>query len=161
VFQICSVILWSLDDYYIYASCIVLISAISLGVELYETRKVRQLHSFFKPIRYVLNSWTNFSTPKFTMSNGIQIEFLSLNDLHYLRYSWFRNFVHTFLTAKWDTSSDGSLGTNNNDCDTTRGRYTTFTLAKKYCSINRTKKILYNFFYFHNCTGINFNLHNH
>ena len=40
IFQICSVILWSLDEYYIYAGCIVLISCISLGVELYETRKV-------------------------------------------------------------------------------------------------------------------------
>ena len=40
IFQICSVILWSLDDYYYYAGCIVLISAISMGVELYETRQV-------------------------------------------------------------------------------------------------------------------------
>ena len=44
IFQICSVILWSCDEYYIYASCIVFISCISLGISLYETRKVR--HSF-------------------------------------------------------------------------------------------------------------------
>ncbi|KAI0219960.1 putative cation-transporting ATPase 13A3 [Lamellibrachia satsuma] len=42
IFQICSVILWSLDDYYIYASCIVVISSISLVVSLYETRKQSQ-----------------------------------------------------------------------------------------------------------------------
>ena len=42
IFPICSIILWSLDDYYIYASCIFLISAISLSVELYETRKQRE-----------------------------------------------------------------------------------------------------------------------
>ena len=40
VFQIFSIILWCFDDYYIYAACILLISLISLGVELYETRKV-------------------------------------------------------------------------------------------------------------------------
>ncbi|XP_078615049.1 polyamine-transporting ATPase 13A3-like isoform X2 [Branchiostoma floridae x Branchiostoma japonicum] len=39
VFQIFSVILWSLNDYYIYASCIVVISVISISVELYEIRK--------------------------------------------------------------------------------------------------------------------------
>ena len=41
VFQIFSIILWCFDDYYIYAACILIISLISLGVELYETRKVR------------------------------------------------------------------------------------------------------------------------
>ncbi|CAH1240758.1 ATP13A3 [Branchiostoma lanceolatum] len=39
VFQIFSVILWSLNDYYVYASCIVVISVISISVELYEIRK--------------------------------------------------------------------------------------------------------------------------
>ncbi|XP_078697010.1 polyamine-transporting ATPase 13A3-like isoform X3 [Branchiostoma floridae x Branchiostoma belcheri] len=39
MFQIFSVILWSLNDYYIYASCIVVISVISISVELYEIRK--------------------------------------------------------------------------------------------------------------------------
>ena len=40
VFQIFSVIWWCLDNYYVYASCIIVISLVSLGVELYETRKV-------------------------------------------------------------------------------------------------------------------------
>ncbi len=43
IFQIASIILWSLDDYYIYASCILLISVISLSVELYEIRQVGAL----------------------------------------------------------------------------------------------------------------------
>ncbi|KIY53967.1 Ca-transporting ATPase [Fistulina hepatica ATCC 64428] len=39
VFQIASVILWSLDDYYYYAFCIALISAVSVGSTLIETKK--------------------------------------------------------------------------------------------------------------------------
>ncbi|KAL7063632.1 hypothetical protein AAHC03_0913 [Spirometra sp. Aus1] len=39
VFQICSCILWFSDDYYYYASCIVVISAFSLSWQLYEIRK--------------------------------------------------------------------------------------------------------------------------
>ncbi|KAI0940528.1 hypothetical protein AcW1_003699 [Taiwanofungus camphoratus] len=39
VFQIASVILWSLDDYYYYAFCIALISAISITSTLVETKK--------------------------------------------------------------------------------------------------------------------------
>ena len=40
VFQIASIILWSLDDYYYYAFCIALISAISIVTTLVETKKV-------------------------------------------------------------------------------------------------------------------------
>jgi len=39
IFQVASIILWSIDEYYVYASCIFFISAISVSVELYETRK--------------------------------------------------------------------------------------------------------------------------
>ena len=41
IFQVASIILWSIDAYYVYAGCIFFISAISICVELYETRKVR------------------------------------------------------------------------------------------------------------------------
>ena len=40
VFQIASVILWSLDDYYYYAFCIALISVASVTSTLIETKKV-------------------------------------------------------------------------------------------------------------------------
>lgn len=40
VFQIASIILWSLDDYYYYASCIGLISFVNIVSTLVETRKV-------------------------------------------------------------------------------------------------------------------------
>ncbi|XP_061456915.1 polyamine-transporting ATPase 13A2 isoform X2 [Rhineura floridana] len=39
VFQIFSIILWSCDNYYYYAACIFVISTVSIGISLYETRK--------------------------------------------------------------------------------------------------------------------------
>ncbi|XP_033097899.1 probable cation-transporting ATPase 13A3 [Anneissia japonica] len=39
IFQIFSVILWFCEDYYYYAACIIVISAISLVISLYETHK--------------------------------------------------------------------------------------------------------------------------
>ncbi|XP_028265066.1 polyamine-transporting ATPase 13A2 isoform X2 [Parambassis ranga] len=39
VFQVFSIILWTIDNYYIYALCIFIISVISIGISLYETRK--------------------------------------------------------------------------------------------------------------------------
>lgn len=41
VFQIASIVLWSLDDYYYYAFCIALISVASVTSTLIETKKVR------------------------------------------------------------------------------------------------------------------------
>ncbi|CAH1775580.1 unnamed protein product [Owenia fusiformis] len=41
IFQIASITLWMTDSYYWYAACIFLISSISIGVSLYETRKQR------------------------------------------------------------------------------------------------------------------------
>ena len=40
VFQIASIILWSLDDYYYYAFCIALISVVSIVTTLVDTKKV-------------------------------------------------------------------------------------------------------------------------
>ncbi|XP_065277201.1 polyamine-transporting ATPase 13A2 [Emys orbicularis] len=39
IFQVFSIILWLCDTYYYYAACIFVISAISIGLSLYETRK--------------------------------------------------------------------------------------------------------------------------
>nr|XP_048680762.1 polyamine-transporting ATPase 13A2 isoform X3 [Caretta caretta] len=39
VFQVFSIILWLCDNYYYYAACIFIISAVSIGLSLYETRK--------------------------------------------------------------------------------------------------------------------------
>jgi len=40
VFQVASIILWSLDDYYYYAFCIALISTLSVATTLVDTKKV-------------------------------------------------------------------------------------------------------------------------
>ncbi|KAI0305581.1 P-type ATPase [Multifurca ochricompacta] len=54
VFQIASIILWSLDDYYYYAFCIALISAVSIITTLIDTRKtisrMRELSRFTCPV---------------------------------------------------------------------------------------------------------------
>ncbi|XP_045138858.1 polyamine-transporting ATPase 13A3-like isoform X7 [Portunus trituberculatus] len=42
VFQVCSILLWSFDNYYLYASCIFFISLLSVAISLYETRKQSQ-----------------------------------------------------------------------------------------------------------------------
>jgi hypothetical protein len=42
VFQVASIILWSLDDYYYYAFCIALISTLSVVTTLIDTKKVRR-----------------------------------------------------------------------------------------------------------------------
>ncbi|CAK6955037.1 cation-transporting ATPase 13A2 isoform X2 [Scomber scombrus] len=39
VFQVFSIILWMIDSYYYYASCIFIISFLSIGISLYEIRK--------------------------------------------------------------------------------------------------------------------------
>ncbi|XP_025081002.1 probable cation-transporting ATPase 13A3 isoform X3 [Pomacea canaliculata] len=39
IFQIASIILWLSDEYYYYAACIFIVSMISIGVSLYETKK--------------------------------------------------------------------------------------------------------------------------
>lgn len=43
VFQIASIILWSLDDYYYYAFCIALISFASIASTLIDTKRVWSL----------------------------------------------------------------------------------------------------------------------
>ncbi|XP_071515717.1 polyamine-transporting ATPase 13A3-like isoform X7 [Panulirus ornatus] len=42
VFQIASILLWSFDEYYLYATCIFIVSCLSIIVSLYETHKQSQ-----------------------------------------------------------------------------------------------------------------------
>ncbi|EIW62465.1 Ca-transporting ATPase [Trametes versicolor FP-101664 SS1] len=63
VFQIASIVLWSLDDYYYYAFCIALISAISIITTLIETKqtiaRMREMSKFVCTVRvYRDGSWS-------------------------------------------------------------------------------------------------------
>ncbi|KAG8864475.1 hypothetical protein FRB96_004978 [Tulasnella sp. 330] len=59
VFQIASIILWSIDDYYYYAFCIALISALSIGSTLIETKqtidRMREMSKFSCPVGVLSN----------------------------------------------------------------------------------------------------------
>uniref|UniRef100_A0A674P855 ATPase cation transporting 13A2 n=1 Tax=Takifugu rubripes TaxID=31033 RepID=A0A674P855_TAKRU len=41
IFQLCSITLWIIDNYYIYAACILVISVLSICISLYQIRKFR------------------------------------------------------------------------------------------------------------------------
>ena len=61
VFQIASLILWSMDEYYYYASCIFVISVISITTTLLETRatmrRLREISRFECDIRVLRNGF--------------------------------------------------------------------------------------------------------
>ncbi|KAI9461293.1 P-type ATPase [Lactarius psammicola] len=61
VFQIASIVLWSLDDYYYYAFCIALISAVSITTTLIDTRKtiarMRELSRFICPVSVFVDGY--------------------------------------------------------------------------------------------------------
>ncbi|KAF4621315.1 hypothetical protein D9613_000774 [Agrocybe pediades] len=64
VFQIASIILWSLDDYYYYAFCIALISIISITTTLIETKKtvsrMREMSKLVCSVEVLKNgSWSD------------------------------------------------------------------------------------------------------
>ena len=49
VFQFCSIILWSFDNYYYYAGAIFMVSFVSIVITIYQTRmvsKIRKLGDF-------------------------------------------------------------------------------------------------------------------
>jgi cation-transporting P-type ATPase 13A2 len=59
VFQIASIILWSLDDYYYYAFCIALISALSITTTLIDTKRtiarMREMSKFSCPVSVLVD----------------------------------------------------------------------------------------------------------
>ncbi|PWW72710.1 hypothetical protein C7212DRAFT_285768 [Tuber magnatum] len=61
VFQIASLVLWTIDDYYYYATCIFIISAISITSTLIETkstmRRLREVSRFVCDVRVLRNGF--------------------------------------------------------------------------------------------------------
>uniref|UniRef100_H2SUA3 ATPase cation transporting 13A2 n=1 Tax=Takifugu rubripes TaxID=31033 RepID=H2SUA3_TAKRU len=53
IFQLCSITLWIIDNYYIYAACILVISVLSICISLYQIRK--QSITLHKMAHYVTN----------------------------------------------------------------------------------------------------------
>jgi dolichol kinase len=54
VFQIASLILWSIDTYYYYAGCIFLMSVGSIAATLIETRSVSHGPHLLRGVKHVL-----------------------------------------------------------------------------------------------------------
>ncbi|KAI9248797.1 hypothetical protein BDA99DRAFT_445940 [Phascolomyces articulosus] len=82
VFQIGSIILWSLDDYYYYAFCIFIISAVSIITTLVETKqtmkRMRDMSRFECSVRTFRNgSWRTISSTELVPG-----DLIDLVDLH-------------------------------------------------------------------------------
>ncbi|KAI7870527.1 P-type ATPase-like protein [Spinellus fusiger] len=82
VFQIASIILWCMDDYYYYAFCIFIISAVSVITTLIETihttKKMREMSRFKCDVRV-------FRSGGWRTVNSIELvpgDLININDLH-------------------------------------------------------------------------------
>ncbi|KAJ2891399.1 hypothetical protein IWW38_003635, partial [Coemansia aciculifera] len=79
VFQAGSVILWCFDDYYYYASCILLISASGIVETLVETRrnarKIREMAHFTCPVRVLRDgAWRNDSAEELLPGDVFELQ---------------------------------------------------------------------------------------
>ncbi|KAL8843099.1 MAG: hypothetical protein Q9170_000229 [Blastenia crenularia] len=86
VFQICSLILWSLDEYYYYAVCIFLISVVSITTTLFETRstmkRLREISRFECDIRVVRNGfWRQVPSAELVPGDVYEVSDPSLTQL--------------------------------------------------------------------------------
>ncbi|TCD71647.1 hypothetical protein EIP91_007394 [Steccherinum ochraceum] len=83
VFQIASIILWSLDDYYYYAFCIALISAISITTTLLDTRRtitrMREMSRFSCSVKiYSEGAWRDIESTSLAPSDIVNLNDSSL-----------------------------------------------------------------------------------
>lgn len=86
VFQICSLILWSLDEYYYYAVCIFLISVVSITTTLFETRstmkRLREISRFECDIRVIKNGfWRQVTSAELVPGDVYEVSDPSLTQL--------------------------------------------------------------------------------
>src|ERR1700722_15165418 len=74
VFQIASLILWSLDEYYYYATAIFIISAVSITTTVVETRstmkRLREISRFECDVRVLRNGFCKNPTTLIKYSNS-------------------------------------------------------------------------------------------
>lgn len=78
VFQIASIILWTIDDYYYYAFCIAVISIFSIGTTLLDTKKtiarMREMSRFScKVVVYRDGKWQDSDSPTLVPGDVIRI----------------------------------------------------------------------------------------
>ncbi|KAG9018165.1 hypothetical protein FRB90_012009 [Tulasnella sp. 427] len=78
IFQIASIILWSIDDYYYYAFCIALISAISIGSTLIETRqtieRMREMSRFSCAVKVLCDgSWKTIDSSELVPGDVVDL----------------------------------------------------------------------------------------
>ncbi|KAL2312417.1 Cation-transporting ATPase [Schizosaccharomyces pombe] len=78
IFQVFSIILWSMDSYYYYAICILIISVVSILGSLIETRKtlrrMREMSRFTCPVRvYRDGFWTSISSTDLVIGDVFEI----------------------------------------------------------------------------------------
>ncbi|KAL8944415.1 MAG: hypothetical protein Q9216_000466 [Gyalolechia sp. 2 TL-2023] len=84
--EICSLILWSLDEYYYYAACIFLISIVSITTTLFETRstmnRLREISRFECDIRVIRNGfWRQVTSPELVPGDVYEVSDPSLTQL--------------------------------------------------------------------------------
>lgn len=84
VFQIASLILWSLDDYYYYATAIFIISAFSIATTLLETRstmrRLREISRFECDVRVLRNGfWRHVSSSELVPGDVYEVTDPALN----------------------------------------------------------------------------------
>ncbi|KAG9102700.1 hypothetical protein FRC06_001408 [Ceratobasidium sp. 370] len=84
VFQVASIILWTIDDYYYYAFCIALISALSVGTTLIETKKtirrMKEMSRFECPVGVLVDGeWQTISSTQLVPGDTVSLMSPSLN----------------------------------------------------------------------------------
>lgn len=86
VFQIASLILWSVDEYYYYATCIAIISVVSITTTLIETkatmRRLREVSKFECDVRVLRNGfWTTVESSDLVPGDVYEVTDPSLTQL--------------------------------------------------------------------------------
>ncbi|KAJ9203835.1 hypothetical protein DTO164E3_2189 [Paecilomyces variotii] len=86
VFQIASLILWSLDEYYYYAACIFIVSIFSIGATILETRstmnRLREISHFECDVRVLRNGfWRSVSSGDLVPGDVFEVSDPSLTEV--------------------------------------------------------------------------------